>query len=134
LAAVRPPPALPPDGEPQAARHHYSRHSALRRRLLSPLLRVASGCRVSNSHQTWPPFPYPYRTDGEIPLALLAFNVGIELGQLAFVASVMAGWHLLSLSRAPIPSLAPWAREVPVYAMGTLAAFWCLERAAALLS
>jgi hydrogenase/urease accessory protein HupE len=66
----------------------------------------------------------------EIPLALLAFNVGIELGQLLFVAALLA----LGAAFKALPSDLPrsWAR-VPAYAMGSLAAFWCLQRTAALI-
>jgi hydrogenase/urease accessory protein HupE len=66
---------------------------------------------------------------GEIPLALFAFNVGIELGQLAVVLVVLAAGRLLRRVPLRLPS---WARHVPVYAMGTLAAFWWFERTAAL--
>jgi hypothetical protein len=73
---------------------------------------------------------------GEIPLALAAFNVGIELGQLV----VVAGWLALGAALRPsLPRLAASARlssaarRVPVEALGALAAFWCLERAARLL-
>jgi len=66
---------------------------------------------------------------GEIPLSLFAFNLGIELGQLAFVALALAGWRLLVLARAPAPA---WLRAAPAYGIGTLAAYWCLERAAGL--
>jgi hypothetical protein len=65
---------------------------------------------------------------GEIPLALFSFNVGIELGQLAFIGVVLAGWRALR------PTLVHWpARSVyvPAYAMGSLAAFWFFERVAA---
>ncbi len=70
--------------------------------------------------------------DGEIPLALLAFNVGIELGQLAFVCAVMLAWGVLEpvLGRGRLPG---WAARAPVYALGSLAAYWCFERAAALV-
>ncbi len=66
---------------------------------------------------------------GEIPLALFAFNLGIELGQLAFVVTVLAGLRLLGplLQRLP-----PWTARVPIYGMGSLAAFWCFDRASAL--
>jgi hydrogenase/urease accessory protein HupE len=65
----------------------------------------------------------------EIPVALLAFNVGIEIGQLAFVAGVgAAGWLL----RAPLAAAPRAWRRVPAYAIGISAAFWCFERAAAL--
>jgi hydrogenase/urease accessory protein HupE len=66
---------------------------------------------------------------GEIPLALFAFNAGIELGQLVFVLVVLAAGRVLR--RVPI-RLPAWTRHVPVYAMGTLAAFWWWERTAAL--
>ena len=66
---------------------------------------------------------------GEVPLALLAFNCGIELGQLVFIAVVLAArWALRRLDvRLPV-----WAYRVPVYAMGSLAAFWCIERGVAI--
>lgn len=67
--------------------------------------------------------------DGEIPLALLSFNLGIETGQLAFVAAV-ALVATLAGRIAPAPG---WLRLVPVYTMGSLAAFWCFERTAALI-
>jgi hypothetical protein len=60
-----------------------------------------------------------------IPLALLGFNVGIELGQLAFVLAVLA----LMLAARPILSRFPtWTRALPIYAMGSLAACWMIER------
>jgi len=68
--------------------------------------------------------------DTEIPLALLAFNLGIEIGQLAFVALVLAaGWML----RRPLATAPLWLARAPVTAMGALAAYWCLERGAAAL-
>jgi hydrogenase/urease accessory protein HupE len=64
---------------------------------------------------------------GDVPLALFAFNTGIEVGQVAFVAVVLAIGRLL----APVgPALPPWVRRAPVYVMGTLAAFWWFERTA----
>lgn len=65
----------------------------------------------------------------EIPLALAAFNVGIELAQIAFVATVLAARALLGNTVANLPT---WSRSVPVYAMGSLSAFWLLERTVAL--
>lgn len=68
--------------------------------------------------------------DAEIPLALLAFNVGIEIGQLSFIAAVVgAGWSL----RGPLAALPQWLARAPVTLMGALAAYWCLERGAAAL-
>lgn len=63
---------------------------------------------------------------GDIPLALLAFNLGVEAGQLAFVAMILA---LLALvQRAFSTSVPKWIGQIPAYAIGTLAAFWTLER------
>jgi len=59
--------------------------------------------------------------------ALLAFNAGIELGQLGFVLIVAASGLAL---RRMFPAPPPWALRLPVYAMGTLAAYWCFDRAA----
>ena len=67
---------------------------------------------------------------GEIPLALASFNLGIEAGQLAFVATVMVARHLLS---SFTPFVSAWMARVPVYTMGSLAAFWTFQRTAALL-
>ena len=60
-----------------------------------------------------------------LPLALLFFNVGIEVGQIAFILAVLAIWYLV---RKP---LAPWQDRlmpVPVYVLGSLSAMWCIER------
>jgi hypothetical protein len=64
---------------------------------------------------------------GDIPFALLSFNVGIELGQLAFVGIVLAAGALLTRW---LPSAAPRSLRPAVYAMGVLSAFWCFERVA----
>lgn len=67
---------------------------------------------------------------GEIPLALFAFNVGIELGQLAFIGLVLAAWRLVVRAEVPLPS---WSSALPAYGVGCLAAYWCIERAAGLI-
>jgi hydrogenase/urease accessory protein HupE len=64
---------------------------------------------------------------GEIPFALLSFNVGIELGQLAFVGSVLLAGALLTRW---VPAAALRSVRPAVYAMGILSAFWCFERVA----
>ncbi len=66
----------------------------------------------------------------EIPLALFAFNVGIEAGQLLFVLAVLVLRFGLrgATARAPI-----WLGRVPAYAIGSLAAYWSFERAARVL-
>lgn len=65
----------------------------------------------------------------DIPLALLFFNVGVEAGQLAFVAVVLA---LTALLRRITLRLPRWAPLVPPYAVGSLAMFWVIERTAAI--
>lgn len=62
----------------------------------------------------------------EIPLALLTFNVGIEVGQIVFVAVV---WGILALVGRRADTAPVWLRALPVYAIGSLAALWCIERA-----
>jgi hypothetical protein len=48
----------------------------------------------------------------EIPLALFSFNVGIELGQLAFVAAVL----LVAAALRKVPVAWPrWVQAVPAY-------------------
>jgi hypothetical protein len=68
--------------------------------------------------------------EGEIPLALLSFNVGIECGQLAFVVVVLAAQRVLA---RPLEGAPGWLTRAPVTVMGTLAAYWCFERAASAL-
>jgi hydrogenase/urease accessory protein HupE len=63
-----------------------------------------------------------------IPLALLFFNVGVEAGQLLFIAAVLA--VLASGRRLKLPA-PQWARIVPPYAIGAIAMFWVIQRIAA---
>jgi hydrogenase/urease accessory protein HupE len=66
----------------------------------------------------------------EIPLALFSFNVGIELGQLAFVGAVL----LIAAALRRVPVVWPrWAQAVPAYSIGTMAMFWFLQRAVSLI-
>jgi hydrogenase/urease accessory protein HupE len=60
-----------------------------------------------------------------IPLALLFFNLGVEAGQLLFIAAVLMTWSILKRVNWP-----QWAWRVPVYAIGGMAAFWTLDRIA----
>jgi hydrogenase/urease accessory protein HupE len=66
----------------------------------------------------------------EIPLALFSFNVGIELGQLAFVGAVLV--VAAALRRTPV-AWPRWAQAVPAYGIGTMATFWFLQRAVSLM-
>ena len=64
-----------------------------------------------------------------IPLALLSFNLGVELGQLAFVAL------MLLLVRDLRGLDVSWPRPVtllPAYAVGSLGAFWLIQRVVAM--
>jgi hydrogenase/urease accessory protein HupE len=67
-----------------------------------------------------------------IPVALLFFNVGVEFGQLLFIASVFAFIGLSRQISRCIGVLQPtWAWRVPPYAIGSVAAFWAIQRIAA---
>ena len=66
-----------------------------------------------------------------LPLALVSFNVGVEIGQVAFVLLVVAlGWAYRTLGVI-------WPRRaelVPPYAMGAIASFWTLDRVTRMFS
>jgi hydrogenase/urease accessory protein HupE len=61
----------------------------------------------------------------DIPVALLFFNVGVELGQLAFVMVVMGLLWILGKIKIAWPIRLKW---VPPYAIGSIASFWLIER------
>ena len=67
-----------------------------------------------------------------IPVALLFFNVGVEVGQLFFIASVFA---VIALARQIMRRLAlpqpAWAWRVLPYTIGSVAMFWVIERVSA---
>lgn len=65
----------------------------------------------------------------DIPLALLAFNVGVEAGQLAFVVAALAVLTVLSklLSKGPLLAYRPVSLLL-AYAIGSLSSFWLIER------
>ncbi len=66
----------------------------------------------------------------DLPLALLSFNVGVELGQVAFVILIL----LLERSFRELQIRWPrWVAALPGYAVGTLGAFWTIQRMAILL-
>lgn len=68
--------------------------------------------------------------DRDIPAALLAFNLGIELGQLAFIAAVLGLTALVGRWTATAGAAALERRlAMPAaYLIGTLSVFWILER------
>jgi HupE / UreJ protein len=75
--------------------------------------------------------------EGHIPLALLLFSVGVELGHFAFIAVVIAlmwlgRWVVGRISPTALSSQpAALARLVPAYVIGSTAMFWLIERLAA---
>jgi hydrogenase/urease accessory protein HupE len=66
-----------------------------------------------------------------IPVALLMFNVGVEVGQLLFVACMLGMRSVLA--RLPV-ALTARAHGLPAYAIGTVAMFWVIERVGAFWS
>lgn len=65
----------------------------------------------------------------DLPIALVSFNVGVEIGQLAFVAIVLLLWR--TLRELSIKWPAP-VRLLPAYLVGSLGAFWTLQRLGAM--
>ena len=60
-----------------------------------------------------------------VPLALLFFNVGVEIGQLVFIAAVFGFAWLVRLSAVRVPAI--WPRVV-AYGVGSISAFLVVER------
>jgi hydrogenase/urease accessory protein HupE len=73
-----------------------------------------------------------------IPIALLFFNLGVEIGQLAFVALVLvAGFAFrraiaLRLEPASLQRVVNRLNVIAAYAIGTVAAYWLIERTSAI--
>ena len=61
----------------------------------------------------------------EVPLALFTFNVGVETGQLLFVAVVLS--LIAMLKRLPLTAPQGAWRLLP-YSIGGVAAFWTIDR------
>jgi hydrogenase/urease accessory protein HupE len=66
--------------------------------------------------------------EGEVPLALLAFNLGVEAGQLAVVFVLLV---LLAALRRLAPVGADRAVRVAAYCIGITASYWLIERVVA---
>ena len=65
----------------------------------------------------------------DLPLALLSFNIGVEIGQVGFVAVIV----LLERSFRQLQILWPrWVEALPGYVVGSLGAFWTIQRTAIL--
>jgi hydrogenase/urease accessory protein HupE len=66
----------------------------------------------------------------ELPLALLFFNVGVELGQLVFVFTALALVRSFKVLEVRWPR---WAEALPGYTVGSLGAYWTIQRMVILL-
>jgi hydrogenase/urease accessory protein HupE len=62
-----------------------------------------------------------------IPIALLMFNVGVELGQLFFVAAALS----IAAALGRIAETPAWFETAAAYGIGGVAMFWVFERVAA---
>jgi hydrogenase/urease accessory protein HupE len=70
---------------------------------------------------------------GDVPLALLAFNLGVEAGQVMFIAAILAaGLFVGRLLRGGLQFLAPGSAglRLTAYVIGTLASVWMIDRVA----
>jgi hydrogenase/urease accessory protein HupE len=61
----------------------------------------------------------------EIPLALLLFNVGVELGQLSFVVLIIFLERSFRVLQVHWPRI---VERLPGYAVGTMGAYWTIQR------
>jgi hypothetical protein len=65
-------------------------------------------------------------------VALLFFNLGVEAGQLLFVSIALSAAALMRrLARRFEPQPKTFIRTLPPYVIGSLGAFWVLQRVAA---
>ncbi len=67
--------------------------------------------------------------EGAVASALVLFNVGVELGQLAFVAAVLVVMAAARAVGAASGRAAARSRVAAGYAIGVTAAYWVIERA-----
>lgn len=68
--------------------------------------------------------------EAEIPLALLLFNVGVEIGQILFVLVVVLLERSFRILEFHWPR---WVQMAPGYAVGSLGGFWTIERTVLLI-
>ena len=70
---------------------------------------------------------------GSIPLSLLCFNIGVEIGQLLFVVALLSGAYLFTrLAGRGRPSA--YARTAALTVIGPVASYWLLVRVSDLLA
>lgn len=63
--------------------------------------------------------------EGEVPAALISFNLGVEAGQLLVIAAVL---FLLALIRRYRPSVQEQAIRLASYPIGVIGAYWLIDR------
>ncbi len=66
----------------------------------------------------------------DLPLALVSFNIGVELGQLGFIGLILALENSFRILEVHWPR---WAQALPGYTVGSLGAFWTVQRTMILL-
>ncbi len=64
----------------------------------------------------------------EIPEALLSFNIGIEFGQLVFIAGILVAARIGAKPLAWVQQSGPLVQRMPGYAIGSCAMYWVIER------
>ena len=72
----------------------------------------------------------------EIPVALLCFNLGVEVGQIVFVTVFAFSMHLMarvlaSIANRPVHELTPSIRMPVTYMIGSVASYWLFARVGA---
>lgn len=71
----------------------------------------------------------------EIPIALLFFNLGVEAGQLLFVAVILTVFVTLRyVVGSRHKHVLDWGEIAAIYAIGAIATYWTVERVAAILA
>jgi hypothetical protein len=95
--------------------------------------RVLAVAGVGAAHLAYPDRPIDIETVMRLgdAAAFVSFNVGIELGRPCFVGLVLVVARALARLARPRCTLARW---LPVDAMGSLSALWCIERTFALVA
>jgi hypothetical protein len=53
------------------------------------------------------------------------FNIGVELGQLCFIGVALLLYAVFKRYTLEVPQ---WARHAPAYLIGSVAAYWTIER------
>ena len=66
----------------------------------------------------------------DLPFALLSFNLGVEIGQVGFVLLIVALERSFRVLEIRWPR---WIQAMPGYTVGSLGAFWTIQRVAMLL-